>query len=47
MLFKRKNAVGIGGRVNRDRDELDVFLAELSAVGARADTIVDSLWFSG
>ena len=38
-----KNGVGIGGRVDRDRYELDVFLAELSAVGARAYTIVDSL----
>ena len=35
------NGIGIGCTVYRD--ELDVFLAELSAVGARADTIVDSL----
>ena len=36
-----KMGIGIGGRVYRD--EPDVFLAELSVVGTRADTIVDSL----
>ena len=35
------NGIGIGFRVYRD--ELDVFLAELPAVGARAGTVVDSL----
>ena len=36
-----KNGIGIGGRLYID--ELDVFLAELSAAGGRAYTIVDSL----
>ena len=41
MPFKRKNVIGISGRAYKD--ELDVFLAELSMIGAGEDTIVDSL----